>query len=252
MKKLLCFLAILLFCLPTAALADVLADGWQDAGLEELQAAQQELATRIGELRAESAASAPADVAHYEGNGLSMIPLESFPFFPCRMVLAVDAEGGAKVEITGGKFDWKEEFTATGDSMSSVFSYDRNNYGASNLTLLVTTDANWTLDVYPLAETGTPALNGAGNAVGDLFALTGPMAITVSYDASANSMDYLSIELVTPSDYGYLRERVFGESLSGDGLKGSADVFIKPKNDSPCFYIVKCKPETTWAITPKE
>ena len=35
MKKLLALILVLVLCLPAMALADVLADGWQDASMEE-------------------------------------------------------------------------------------------------------------------------------------------------------------------------------------------------------------------------
>lgn len=192
-----------------------------------------------------------ADSVRYEGSGLSMVEIPSFPFYPCRMVFSVDAEVNAKIEITGGNYDWKEEFAATKESMSCVFSYDSTNYGEDDLTLLITTTANWTLDIYSLEETGTPVFNGSGNAISDLFLLNGPIPVTISYDANKNDYDYLSIYLVTPSEFGYLRESVFSESLRGDSAKGSTDLFIKPDKDRPCFYIVECNPSTTWAITLK-
>ena len=57
MKKQLALCLALLSLVSAAASAEVLADGWQDAGLEALQQAQQDIANRISELRA---ASAPA------------------------------------------------------------------------------------------------------------------------------------------------------------------------------------------------
>ena len=60
MKKLLALCLALLSLVSAAASAEVLADGWQDAGLEALQQAQQDIANRISELRA---ASAPAQFA---------------------------------------------------------------------------------------------------------------------------------------------------------------------------------------------
>ncbi len=249
MKKLLALALSLALFLPVAALADVLADGWQDASMEELQDAQQSILNRISELRA--AATPVVDAAHYEGAGTAMVSVDAFPSYPCRMVFAVDAPGDAKLEITGGKqLGWKQEFTAAPGDLSRVLSYDSVNYGGNDLTLLVTTSSNWTLDIYPLAETGTVAFSGAGNAVSDLFTLSSPQLVTLSYDGSAESSGYLSVTVVTPSQYGYLRESVFSESVGGKS--GTTEVFVKPKkDDQPCFYIVECKQGIMWEIAPK-
>ena len=56
MKKLLALILVLVLCLPAMALADVLADDWQDASMEELLDAQQNISNRISELRAAAAA----------------------------------------------------------------------------------------------------------------------------------------------------------------------------------------------------
>ncbi|MEA5013147.1 MAG: hypothetical protein VB099_01180 [Candidatus Limiplasma sp.] len=252
MRKLLCLCLALLFCLPALALAETLSLDLTAATVEELEAARSAIDAQLAErqaLETSAGSEAAMKVIHYEGKGLSMIPLESFPYYPCRMVFAVDAEGDAKIEVTGGKFDWRQGFTASKGNMSRVYSYDSTNYGADNVSLLVTTAGNWTLDIYPLFETGTTTFAGQGNDVGDLFYLAWAIPVTISYDASNSKSDYLTIELVTPSEYGYLRERLFSESVGEK--KGSLDVFIHSNDDRPCFYIVECKPSTTWSIKPK-
>ena len=65
MKKLLALILVLVLCLPAMALADVLADDWQDASMEELLDAQQNISNRISELRA----AAAADVERVELSG---------------------------------------------------------------------------------------------------------------------------------------------------------------------------------------
>ena len=88
MKKLLALCLALLSLVSVAASAEVLADGWQDAGLEALQQAQQDIANRISELRA---ASAPAaDRVELSGSGTSILTDVAIDFSPARVIIECD------------------------------------------------------------------------------------------------------------------------------------------------------------------
>ena len=71
MKKLLALILVLVLCLPAMALADVLADDWQDASMEELLDAQQNISNRISELRA--AAAADMERVELSGTGTAIL-----------------------------------------------------------------------------------------------------------------------------------------------------------------------------------
>lgn len=98
MKKLLALILVLVLCLPAMALADVLADGWRDASMEELLDAQQNISNRISELRA--AAAADVERVELSGTGTAILSDVVIPFAPSRVKLT--SEGSCTAKLTGG------------------------------------------------------------------------------------------------------------------------------------------------------
>ena len=113
MKKLLALILVLVLCLPAMALADVLADDWQDASMEELLDAQQNISNRISELRA--AAAADVERVELSGTGTAILSDVVIPFAPSRVKLT--SEGSCTAKLTGGAYD----YVFDGDSYEEKF-----------------------------------------------------------------------------------------------------------------------------------
>lgn len=186
----------------------------------------------------------------YQGTGSTDIRIERFPYYPCRMELTAQVPGLMRIEFTGGKMEWAFAFEAKEGDMHRMLTYDAAAYGSEDLTVLITTAGDWTLEITPLAETGSAVFSGRGIGISDLFWLTDPLPLTITYDASAHEREYFAVYLITATEEGFLQERLFAEPLSE--LKGSVDAVITPDADRPYFYGVESSPGTTWSITPKE
>lgn len=242
MKKLLALCLALLSLVSAAASAEVLADGWQDAGLEALQQAQQDIANRISELRA---ASAPAaDRVELSGSGTSILTDVAIDFSPARVI--IECEGETSVAFTGGDYD----YTFSASSYEQAF-FDQT--GAFDL--LIESTGPWAVTVEPIADGGALPMEGAGPFVSDFFELPAPMIVTISSDVEG--MDALLTNLIVALCHQYENiESWQQESLTNELLSGgdtfSADVILQPVDGRTQYCLsVKCEPGVAWSITPK-
>lgn len=241
MKKLI-LCATLLVLVPVVVFAQVLADGWQDASLEALQQAQQEISNRISQLRA---VSAPSDArVELSGEGTSILSGVSVDFSPSRVV--IECDGKTSVTFTGGKYDY------TFDASSySVDFFDET----GTFDLLIESVGSWSVTVEPIVDGGILPMEGKGSFVSDFFELSAPMIVTVSSDATG--MDALLSNLIVKLCHQYenieswQRESLTNELLS-DGDTFSADVILKPVDGRTQYCLsVTCEPDVAWSITPK-
>lgn len=261
MRKLITLALVLMLALPAAAAAEILAPGWQDAPVDQLQAAQQAITSRIAELKtaeiaildqaiaSNEALNHESESVHFEGKGFSMIPINSYPYFPNKSVLSIEKPGKVKLEITGDNINRSTEFIATKDNKVFTFSYDSSSGENKNLTLLVSTDSGWSLDVYPLTYDGDIEFSGSGGSVSNMFKLSAPVLVTIDYNTTAKH-DNFGITLVSVTDSGCLYEPVIIEALSKSNKMGSKQAFIKPLYADTCFYVIKADPLTSWSISP--
>ena len=242
MKKLLALCLALLCLVSAAASAEVLADGWQDAGLEALQQAQQDIANRISELRA---ASAPAaDRVELSGSGTSILTDVAIDFSPARVI--IECEGETSVAFTGGDYD----YTFSASSYEQEF-FDQT--GAFDL--LIESTGPWAVTVEPIADGGALPMEGSGPFVSNFFELPAPMIVTVASDAG--EMDALLSNLIVSLCHQYENiESWRQESLTNELLSGgdtfSADVILQPVDGRTQYCLsVECEPGVSWSITPK-
>lgn len=243
MKKLLALCLCLTLCLPAAALADVLADGWQEATLEELQAAQQSVADRISELRA---AETPAgDAVELSGNGVAILSDVAVEQAPARVTVT----GTVKATFTGGSYDhsfnvWKNESTC--EVLTEPATYE----------VLVEGEGDWSIRVEPLKDGGTLELEGTGPYVSDFFELPGSTIVHCVMDASNSDEWSASLYIKLGHQFGNISawdtDSVVGDSLFSAPLKLEGDGIIKPvKGRTQYYWLIDVPVGAQWAISLK-
>lgn len=244
MKKALALTLALLLALPAAALsAEILADGWQDAPLEELLAAQQTIADRVSELRAADAP--PAEAVTLKGTGTSIVTSVEVPVIPAR----VTVKGSVKVTLSGGSYDrsfnmWEE--SASCELLDEAGTYD----------VLVEGAGAWSVSIEPLKEGGTLVLSGVGPYVSDFFPLASATIVHCVMDASKSDAWSASLYLKVGHQYTNIdawdTNNVVGDSLFSAPLKLEGDGIVKPvKNRSQYFWVVDVPVDASWSITLK-
>ena len=242
MKKLLALCLALLSLVSAAASAEVLADGWQDAGLEALQQAQQDIANRISELRA---ASAPAaDRVELSGSGTSILTDVAIDFSPARVI--IECEGETSVAFTGGDYD----YTFSASSYEQAF-FDQT--GAFDL--LIESTGPWAVTVETDCRRRRATHGRRRPLCFRLLRASAPMIVTISSDVEG--MDALLTNLIVALCHQYENiESWQQESLTNELLSGgdtfSADVILQPVDGRTQYCLsVKCEPGVAWSITPK-
>ena len=240
MNKILAILVALLVCLPSAALADVLADGWQDASLDELLSAQQDIGNRISELRAAEAAN--VDIVELAGSGTSIISEVVIPFAPARITI----NGSGTFKLSG---DTDTTFTAKGyqqDSLTNTGTYQ----------LLVEAEGDWTFMAEPITAGGTLPLSGTGPFVSNYIELPQAMIVTISGDPGtmesslSNFIVHLNHEYENLDLWGY--DALCNELFVPSTETFAADIILQPVDGRTEYFLsVACDPGVEWSIVPK-
>lgn len=243
MKKVFCILLALLM-LPAAALADVLADHWQEAGTEELLAALTDLNNEISARRAAEAQT--VENIELNGNGTSIITEIEVIEGPVRVTFSSDKE--AKLTLSGGKYDHVYNNNTAGKTIKLLG--EEATYSA-----LVETSGAWTLLIEPIAAGQTLPFSGSGDAVSDFFELSTPMIVTVSWDASASTAWSNSLYVYLCHQYSNIPDWQ-SEPLASEfpiEKKGSMDVILKPtKGRTEYCLSVETSEDVQWTIAPKQ
>lgn len=242
MKKLIILGMVLALLLPSAVLADVLVDGWQDATMDELQQAQQDISNRISELRA--AASVDVDSVELSGSGTSILSDVVIPFSPSRVI--VECEDDTSVKFTGEEYDYTFSAKTREESFfSAVGTFD----------LLVESPGAWTVVVEPIMDGGMLPMNGNGPFVSDFFELPAPMIVSITADPAG--MDAFLTNLIVKLHNQYENiDSWGGDSLTNELLSTddsfAADVILEPVDgrDQYCLSVT-CEPGVEWSIAPK-
>lgn len=242
MKKILALLLALLL-LPAAALADVLAPGWEGATLDELLAAQAAIADQISKLRA--AASDAAEALTFTGEGTSILSAVNVEHIPARVTI----NGTVKVTMTGGQYD--HVFNVWQDEMSCEVLTD-----AAEYDLLVEGTGAWVVTIEPLKDGGTLELSGTGPYVSDFFQLPSATIVTCSMDASMLNAWSASLYIKMGHQYSninsWAEDSVAGDSLFSAPLKLTEEAIVKPtKNRDQYYWIIDVPVGAAWSITQK-
>lgn len=242
MRKFLSLFMVLALCLPSAAFADVLSDSWQDATLDELLAAQQDIANQISALRA--AQTTAADKIELTGSGTSIVSDVNVSFSPARLTVTVDGE----MNLTLMDEDMNEDSETVSNHMSTVFA------DSGVFTLLVEAAGDWTITFEPIIPGGTLPMSGSSSYVSDIIELAAPTIVTISADASdVDNFTTLYVYLAYVDDDGDWNDDRLVDQWLNEGETYSADIILKPaKGASSYFIFVKCNSGTKWSIAPKQ
>lgn len=243
MKKLISLVLVACFLSPLAVLADVLSPDWQNASLDELLSAQQQIGDQISALRA---AEKPAGEAiELSGTGTSILSSVEIPQVPARVTI----NGNVKVTMTGGRYDqtfnaWQYDFSC--ESLTEAGTYD----------LLIEGEGSWSIAIEPLKEGGTMALSGNGPYISDFFELSAPTIVHCSMDASKTDGYFASLYTKLGHQYSNIEnwtsDTVVGDLVSGNQLKLEADGIIKKEgNRTQYYWIIDVPIGTEWSITTK-
>lgn len=239
MYKLLSLLLALLL-LPAAASADVLADGWQDATLEELLAAQAVIADQVSQLRA--ASSDASDALVYSGEGTSILTGVSVDQIPARLTI----DGAAKVTLTGASKSLK--YNAAKAPRGCELLTDAGTYD-----LLVECDGAWTVTIEPLKAGGSIVLSGTGPYVSDYFELPG--AAIISYDVTQGSSGWLTAQILLGHQYVSINGWTYDTVLNRHELNPgqyAGDAIAAPTPGRDLYYwIISVPADATWSIVLK-
>ena len=243
MKKLITLFLALLMLIPSAALGDVLADGWEGATLDELQDAQLQISNRISDMRA--AAAADVERVELTGTGTSILSDVVIPFAPSRVIL--QCEGDATAKLTGGAYDYT--FTASG--------YDASFFDKTGtFGLLVEGAGAWSFTVEPIMDGGTLPMSGTGPYVSDFFDLPAPMIVTIAADKGdmtamlSNVIFQLHNQMKNMDLWG--ADTLSNAMISGSSEPVSLDVILQPVEGRTQYCIsVNVKPGVSWSVTPK-
>lgn len=240
MNKILSILVALLICLPSVALADVLADGWQDASMDELLEAQQDISGRISELR--SAEAADVDSVELAGSGTDIVSEVVIPFAPARITIT----GSGTFKLSGGT---DTTFASKGYQQDSLVK-------SGTYQLLVESEGDWTFTAEPIIAGGTLPLSGSGSFVSDFIEIPQAMIVTLAGEPGAmesslsNFIVHLNHEYENLDLWGYdvLSNELFTKSTE----PFSADVILQPVDGRTEYFIsVTCDPGVEWSIAPK-
>ena len=239
MKKLVSIMLMIALVVPCAASAEVLADGWQNAGLDALIDAQEQIAKHIEDIRAENAVSADPLVLTGSGTTIVQEPLLIFDI-PARIVVS----GNVELTLFGEQFDHE-------------FNSDKRNYSCERFTYpgeytaLVEGEGEWEITIEPIKEGGTLEISGTGPYVSDFFDFDAPTIMHVVIDNASYSRMGIRMGhyLENIKDWG--SDAVIKYDLYGnDGV--DEDVIIKPtKGESMYYWIVDVPEGVEWSITAK-
>lgn len=242
MKKIFCLILALLTLAASPAFAQVLTIDLETASIEDLTAAQTQIADRISQLRA---AAAPAGEAiTLTGSGTSILSGVEVAAVPARITI----EGAVKLTLSG-KYDHTFNYTQqpfTCDVITSAETFDA----------LVEGDADWTITIEPIKEGGSIQASGTGPWVSDFFLLDSAAIVTVTADPS--QMDALLTNVIfqiyQPLKYigTYSPDSLTNELLTASNGSFTADVIIKPDDGQAlCFWYVNVAPGVQWSINVK-
>lgn len=238
MEKALSLLLVLLL-VPSLALGAVLSDGWQDASLDDLLAAQQELAAQVSALRAAQVQS--VDKISLSGSGTSILTDVTIPFSPARVTFT--GKGTASLD-DGGSY---AALSMKADTYEvEAFSKE------GTYTLMVEASGDWSFVVEPIVPGASLPMSGEGPFVSDFFDLSAPAIVTLSADSAGMSGRLSNFIVKFSHPYSNISGWTY-DILSNELLhvwdKFSADVIIKPtKGKTEYFFIIACEPGVKWEI----
>lgn len=243
MKKAFCIMLMIVLAVPCFASADVLADGWEDEGVDELKAARKLIDQRIAELSMSGVERPEGYVI--SGNGteirdmsMTLHPLSRF-VFTCK-----DADAEYTITVNGEEKRWisKAGYFNTETEISRI---------------LIQSKEPWTIDVSPIGFIDTPFISGNGNNVSDRFVIDSPSIVTVTFDYTAGGGNYwnercslilykVNKDGSVDTDYLISSEEVFeGKTITLDAIVNIEDGI------QYCFWGVTCNSKIKWSITAK-
>lgn len=248
MKKLLLLMLALMLALPSAALADgVLADGWQDATLEELEEARAALDQQIAHLQAHEAAE-PETTMTFTGRGLDVIYNITLPAGAwAYLVTLPEAATGNTTICEDGENFYDRHFTAYTHYVHAAY------YRKETNIKFITMDypAEWKLTIIKLPEVSSAAHTATGSGVSGFFLPASAQIINISTTASCDG--YFSLEVLEANVWGTNPD---GHVAAHGTLKKGAtqeDTYMLTPDEEVYGYVwmMNCPDDYQWSITVK-
>ena len=244
MKKLLCYILLLLLILPAMACADVLAPDWQAAALDDLLAAQTLLANEISARRA--ADQPAAEKIELSGTGTSILSGIQVAVSPVRVIFSSDSD--AKLTLSGGVYDHVFRNDSSGTTID--FLDDIAEYSA-----MIESSGNWSIAIEPIAPGESLPYSGQGESVSDFFDLQAPVIVVVSWDATGSQSWAESLYIRLHHQYSNISSWDRDTLVSEFPLEktGSMEVILKPtKGRTEYCFSVETGSDVKWSIAPKQ
>lgn len=243
MKRLAAVLLMMAFIVPCVASADVLADGWEDAGLDELIDAQEQIGQRIKAIRAESAIS--DDLIVLTGSGTTIV---KEPITISAIPARVTVKGNVQLTLTGGIVD----FVYNKDSMA--YDCDDLTY-TGQYTALIEGVGDWEITIEKIRPGGSFDAGGTGHSVSDFFTFTEPTIVDLVIDKSMTTeirpRMHVYMGRQHKYDDGWGLDILLDDSFYSD-QRIEKEIIVKPEDGRTEYYWIVDVPEgVEWSITAK-
>ena len=240
MKRLMIALLMLALLAPAAYALTI---DVENATLEELQAAQEQITAQITKLKAASTPAA-AGAVELSGSGAA-IEVADVQFAPSR--ITITAPKDSKFTLGGGSYDHKYDVNGSVvEFLDDVATFD----------LLAESSGDWTFKAEPIVDGGSSEITATGPAVTDFFDLPKAQIFTVTADFSKMS-DWLgtfNIDFCHQYDNmdSWRTGNVVFEMVTEDTGVYTKDIVVKPvKGRTQYAWAVKAPQDVTWSIAPK-
>ncbi len=247
MKKLLLLTLAMILVLPSAALADgVLADGWQNASLEELENARAALDQQIISLQ--TPITEDAETMTFTGTGLDVIYNITLPAGAWAYLVTLPEAASGTTTICEDGENFKDWHT------TAYNHYAHAAYYRQDTTInFITMDypAAWELTITKLPEVSSAAYTATGSGVSGFFLPASAQIVNISTTASCDG--YFTLDV--------LEANVWGTNPDGHGAahgtlkKGATqeDTYLFTPDDEIYGYVwmMNCPDGYQWSITVK-
>lgn len=244
MKKLIALAAAAMLAMPGAAFADVLADGWQNATLDELKAARAALDQQIQDMALQEAAQGTVT---FEGEGVTILDGFTLPA----------GVWYRKVNYSDRDYMTSEKMTESINGTAKTIYFNRPEVAVFLLTgettfdyLSVEIGCDWTIEYIPIADLGGMAADGSSCLVSS-FTCTKPTKVTATASRSGMDRGYYGISLYALTNRNKLEHVAYIASGNlEEGQTAVTDAIVSPSNDYQFFiWQVVCDEGVQWSIT---
>lgn len=243
MKKAICIILMIVLALPCVASADVLSDGWEDAGLDALLDAQELIAQRIEVVKLEEAFEKGS--IYLSGSGTTIVSeIVSVKTIPARIVV----RGQAKVSLLDGVHD-RTYNTDKDNEYAYVIGYE------GDYQVLVEGKGEWEISIEPVKYGGDVNMRGTGPFVSDFFDFDGPIIVQCVMDMTKADTygDRMSVRMGRQYENidGWCYDYIIEEKYYSNSRVEEDGIINNVGNQTQYFWIVDVPEGVEWSITAK-